>query len=258
MDDYDPTWWQYIFDETYLITDARSVCCPEITATEVDMVVAALGLKPNHRILDLCGGHGRHAMELSRRGYKNVTVVDYSQVMLRVGADEAARAGYSVQFCRADASQLGLADDVFDVVVVMGNSFGYFEKDSQNRRILQEICRLLSPGGKVLLDLVHSDYVRRQLKPSSWHEANEDVVVCRQRRLLKEGVLVREIVLSKKDGLIRDVTYFARLFQARELEILLAHSGFHQINCEGILVSHPKAGDYGLLSKRLLVTACKA
>lgn len=257
MEDYDCTWWQHVFDETYLITDARSVCCPEITAVEVDMVLATLGLNPDDRILDLCGGQGRHAIELTRRGYKNVTVVDYSPVLLRVGAGDAERVGCSVYFCRADASEVGLADGIFDVVLVMGNSFGYFEKDRQNRKILQEICRLLRPGGRVLLDLVHYDYARQQFRPSSWHEANEDVVVCRERKLRNEGILVREIVLSKRRGLVRDVTYFARLFQRQELEDLLAGSGFHQINCAGTLVSQPRVDDYGLLSKRMLVTAHK-
>jgi D-alanine-D-alanine ligase len=254
---YDTNWWQHIFDETYLVTDARSVCCPLTTAAEVDMVEATLGLNSDDRILDLCGGQGRHAIELHKRGYKNVTVVDYSQVLLRVGLKDAAQKGCSIYFCRGDACELGLADSIFDVALLMGNSFGYFEDDSQNQKILQEICRLLKPGGTLLLDLVHNDYARQQFKPSSWHEATRDVVVCRQRKLLDEGVLVREMVISKRSGLIRDVTYFARLFRRKELEVLLAGSGFKQISCAGTLVSHPKPDDYGLLSKRMLVTAQK-
>ena len=257
MDEYDPTWWQHIFDETYLITDARSVCCPEITAAEVDMVEATLRLKAEDRILDLCGGQGRHAIELNRRGYRNVTVVDYSQVLLQVGSHDATKGDCSIHFCRGDACEVGLADDSFDVILVMGNSFGYFKEDSQNQEILREIRRLLKPGGRVLLDLIHSDYARKQFKPSSWHEANEDVVVCRERKLQKEGVLVREIVLSKEGGLIRDVSYFARLFQPQDMEALLTESGFQHIDCGGILVSHPTADDYGLLNKRMLVTAYK-
>jgi D-alanine-D-alanine ligase len=257
MDDYDPTWWQHIFDETYLVTDARSVCCPEVTTAEVDMVEATLRLNTDDRILDLCGGQGRHAIELNRRGYKNVAVVDYSQVLLQVGSRDATKAGCSVRFCRGDACEMGLADGSFDVVLVLGNSFGYFSEDSQNQKILLEICRLLRPGGRVLLDLVHYDYARQQFKPSSWHEANEDVVVCRERKLLDKGVLVREIVLSKRRGLVRDVTYFARLFRRQELEVLLADSGFEQINCGDTLVSHKEADDYGLLSKRMVVSAHK-
>jgi D-alanine-D-alanine ligase len=257
MDEYDATWWQHIFDETYLVTDARSVCCPEVTATEVDMVEATLGLKPDDFILDLCGGQGRHAIELTRRGYRNVMVVDYSQVLLQVGSRDATTVGSSVHFCRGDACRVGLADDSFDVVLVMGNSFGYFKEDSQNQEILREISRLLKTGGKVLLDLIHSDYARAHFKPCSWHEADDDVVVCRERQLEKEGVLVREIVLSKERGLIRDVRYFARLFQPHDMEGLLTDSGFRQIDCGGLLVSHPKADDYGLLNKRMLVTARK-
>jgi len=257
MDGYDTNWWRYIFDETYLVTDARSVCCPVTTAAEVDIVEATLGLNSHDRILDLCGGQGRHAIELHNRGYKNVTVVDYSQVLLRVGLKNAAEAGCPIYFCRGDACELGLADSIFDVVLVMGNSFGYFEDDNQNRRILQEICRLLRPGGKLLLDLIHTDYARQQFKPSSWHEASEDLVVCRQRKLLDAGVLVREMVVSKRSGLIRDVTYFARLFRRKELEVLLADSGFNLITYAGKLVSHPRPADYGLLGKRMVVTAEK-
>ena len=254
---YDPYWWQHIFDETYLITDARSVCCPETTAAEVDMVEASLDLNPEDRILDLCGGQGRHAMELYSRGYKNVTILDYSQVLLRVGARDARKVKCRVHFCRGDACEVGLADSSFHVVLVMGNSFGYFKEDSQNLKVLREISRLLKAGGKVLFDLIHSDYAREQFKPSSWHEANEDVVVCRQRELRTDGVLVREIVLSKRRGLIRDVKYFARLFQHQEIEALLTGSGFHEVNCTGTLISHPRVGDYGLLGKRMVVTAQK-
>jgi hypothetical protein len=41
------------------------------------------------------------------------------------------------------------------------------------------------------------------------------------------------------------------------MEALLTASGFQHIDCDGLLVSHPKADDYGLLNKRMLVTACK-
>jgi D-alanine-D-alanine ligase len=184
-------------------------------------------------------------------------VVDYSQVLLEVGSHDATEVGSSVHFCRGDACMVGLADNSFDAVLVMGNSFGYFKEDGQNKEILREIRRLLKPGGKVLLDLIHSDYARAHFKPSSWHEANEDVVVCRERELQNEGVLVREIVLSKERGLIRDVRYFARLFQPQDMEALLTECGFQQIDCGGLLVSHPKADDYGLLNKRMLVTAFK-
>ena len=57
-----PDWWKSLFDEVYLKTDARSVCDGEITRREIDVVLDLLPIEPHHRILDLCGGHGRHSL----------------------------------------------------------------------------------------------------------------------------------------------------------------------------------------------------
>jgi D-alanine-D-alanine ligase len=34
----DPDWWKTLFDEVYLLTDARSVCDARITRREVDLI----------------------------------------------------------------------------------------------------------------------------------------------------------------------------------------------------------------------------
>ena len=39
MTTFDPDWWKRLFDETYLITDARSVCDERVTRSEVDFLV---------------------------------------------------------------------------------------------------------------------------------------------------------------------------------------------------------------------------
>ena len=67
-------WWKTLFDEVYLVTDAPFVCNPALTKREVDVIENALGLQPAARILDVCGGQGRHALELARRGYQHLTV----------------------------------------------------------------------------------------------------------------------------------------------------------------------------------------
>ncbi len=64
----DPDWWKTLFDDIYLLTDARSVCDEEITRREVDLICELLPIRPDHKILDLCGGHGRHSLELAARG----------------------------------------------------------------------------------------------------------------------------------------------------------------------------------------------
>ena len=85
----DPDWWKTMFDEVYLLTDARSVCDKEITRCEVDLICELTPIRPEHRILDLCGGHGRHSLELCSRGFTGCTLLDYSQHLIDCARIEA-------------------------------------------------------------------------------------------------------------------------------------------------------------------------
>jgi SAM-dependent methyltransferase len=101
--DVDPDWWKTLFDEVYLVTDARSVGDEHITRQEIDIFTALIPLQPRDRILDLCGGHGRHALELCRRGFRDCTVLDYSQPLIDIGVRNAAAWSDSVRFVQGDA-----------------------------------------------------------------------------------------------------------------------------------------------------------
>ena len=91
-------WWKTLFDEVYLITDARSVCNEALTAREVDLISGMIPMQPNQNILDLCGGHGRHSLELCRRGFTHCTVFDFSRTLLRIGARQASQCNLKVEF----------------------------------------------------------------------------------------------------------------------------------------------------------------
>ncbi|MDX1524008.1 MAG: class I SAM-dependent methyltransferase, partial [Anaerolineae bacterium] len=63
-----PDWWRRIFNSIYLKTDADVVDDQKITRYEIDRFIEILNLSPEHQILDLCCGQGRHTLELARRG----------------------------------------------------------------------------------------------------------------------------------------------------------------------------------------------
>ena len=48
----DPDWWKTIFDDVYLLTDARSVCNAEVTCREVDLICQLLPIHPEHRCIE--------------------------------------------------------------------------------------------------------------------------------------------------------------------------------------------------------------
>jgi D-alanine-D-alanine ligase len=255
----EPNWWQSLFDDVYLLTDAPVVCNPALTKREVDVVKQVLRIRSSDHILDLCGGQGRHAIELARHGYQHLTVLDFAPFLLQRGRQEIIDTGLSVSFCRGDARTMPLRSSCMDVVLLMANSFGYFVDAAEDQRVLHEVARVLRRGGRFLLDLFDYDYTVHHFLPESWHEANDDVVVCWKREREGEVIRVREMVLSKTKGLLRDRAYAERLYRPDRLLAMLEAVGFDNPKVhDNVFIYEPDDGrDYGLATHRMLITVIK-
>ena len=251
----DPDWWKTLFDEVYLITDARSVNDDRVTSQEIDIFTALLPMRPQDRILDLCGGHGRHSIELCSRGFLKCTVLDYSQPLLDIGANHAGNKGFDILFLQGDARHTRLDSDTFDHVLILGNSLGYIPNPDADLHILKESSRLLKPGGSLLLDVADGESARTKIAPSAWHQIGEDIVVCRQREVRNGVICAREMVLSKVRGLIRDQTYCIRLYSEDTLEALVRKAGFEDVCVHSDAAVLNCAQDVGCMNHRLVVTA---
>ena len=117
----------------------------------------------------------------------------------------------------------------------------------------------MSSGGRFLLDLTDCDYTVQHFLPESWHEATDDIVICWQRELVKDVINVREMVLSKANGLLRDRTYAERLYHPDALCALLQDAGFTapQVHRNAFIYDPSDGTDYGLATHRMLITATK-
>lgn len=253
--DIDPDWWKTLFDEIYLITDSRSIDDDEITRQEIDIFSSLIPMQPGDCILDLCGGHGRHAIELCRRGWRDCTVLDYSQKLLDIGARNALDKQYPIRFIQGDARQTLLPDEKFDHVLILGNSLGYIMEPDADLRILKESQRLLKPRGWLLIDVSNGEAAQKKLRPQAWHEIGDDVVVCRQRELNGGRIFAREMVLSKAKGLIRDQTYGIQLYNADELADLVIRAGYSDVRVHADMSAMNPTADVGCMNHRLVAVA---
>jgi len=254
----DQDWWKDLFDETYLTTDARSVCNDRLTRREIDFFSQLIPLQTHHRILDLCGGHGRHTLELCRRGFTGCTVLDYSSTLLKKGIQTAGRADCPVGFVQSDARWVPLAPESFDRVLLLGNSLGYAGGEAPDLQILAEALRVMKAGGWLLLDITDGSYVKSHFHANAWHEIGDDVVVCRQREMHDAFVCARELVISKKSGFVRDRTYCLRIYGAEELQQLLDRAGFAQIRVLTDFSPFESEEDVGFMNHRMIATARKS
>ncbi|MFB0517577.1 MAG: methyltransferase domain-containing protein [Candidatus Neomarinimicrobiota bacterium] len=250
-----PDWWNRIFNSLYLKTDADVVNDPRITRNEVDLIIQALELSPRDRILDLCCGQGRHTLELARRGYTRLEGLDRSHYLIQKARDQARQMGAGAKFHEGDARQLPWGADSFDAVLILGNSFGYFETLQDDLRVLKEVRRVLKPWGQLLIDIADGQHLREHYQARSWEWISQQLFVCRERSLSLDGerLVSREVITHVDKGILVDQFYAERLYTRESLERLLAEASFTKVAFpETLVTTSQRAQDLGMMERRII------
>lgn len=249
-------WWRQIFNYLYLKTDGDVVDDINITRREIDQFFEILKLTPDLSILDLSCGQGRHSLELARRGFK-AEGLDRSHYLIQKAKAVAQKEGLNVKFKEGDARTLPYKADSFDVVMILGNSFGYFENVNEDLRVLKEIFRVLKPWGKLLIDATDGDYVRDNYHPRNWEWMDKKHFVCRERSLSadRQRLISREIISHIEKGVIVDQFYAERLYTEDTMIELMKNAGFSDVIFHGQINGESNRNqDLGMMERRILVT----
>lgn len=119
------------------------------TSGECDFIEAELGYDKDKKILDIGCGTGRHAIELTRRGY-SVMGVDLSESQLRKAREKAETEGLDVRFRREDARSLPFEGEFDMVLMLCEGGFPLMETDEMNFEILKNAAKALMKPGKLI------------------------------------------------------------------------------------------------------------
>jgi len=253
-----PDWWRFIFNSNYLKTDGDVVDDISITQDEIDKFAEILSLEKDHTILDLCCGQGRHTLELSRRGFNKVFGLDSSGYLIQRAKKQARKENLIANFREGDARKIPYSPDSFDNVLILGNSFGYFESKEDDLRVLKGVLRIIKPNGKVLIDVSDGNFIKSNFKPRSWEWIDEDYLVCRERSLSKDNqrLISREVIVKVDEGIKADQFYAERLYTKESIKKLLESAGFSNIQFFGIINPDSKRNqDLGMMEQRIIVCA---
>lgn len=125
------------------------------TRQEVAFIQAHAPLPEFRVIADVCCGMGRHARALAALGYE-ITGVERDAAAVEM----ARQLGGGPSYLCADMREAVLPPDKYDAIIVMSQSFGFFDEPG-NAAVLASFRDALRPGGKVVLDLWNPDFFLR-------------------------------------------------------------------------------------------------
>ncbi|MFQ6116427.1 MAG: class I SAM-dependent methyltransferase [bacterium] len=214
------TWYKDWFGEDYLKVYLHRD--EEEAKKQVEFVENILRLKSSDLILDLGCGSGRHALELTQRGY-HVTCLDLSAVLLALAKQKSGEENCCIRFVKADMRHIPFSN-VFDAILSFFTTFGYFKKDEENLQTLKSIGEALKPEGCFFLDYLNKTHVIENLVPFDCRQENGYEVIQERRYNRAEERIEKKITL-KENGEVREYFESVRLYTLEEMQSMLTKSG---------------------------------
>ncbi|KAF9583921.1 hypothetical protein BGW38_008107 [Lunasporangiospora selenospora] len=240
----------------------------------------SLETKSTPRVLDLCCGQGRHILKLaelypalSLHGHDSSKfLVDLAQSRAEAQAQvEGQSSNHAavpllerVHFTVGDSRATSFPDNHFDMIMMLGNAFGYFTDEQEDVSLLREVARILRPGGIFVMDITDGEHTRDTFSPRGWEWVDDEMLVCRERCLSKDQkrLILREIIMNVHKGIIRDQFYQVRLYTRPEIREHFDQVGLetmdeeHDSNTLGKEMSQ-RGEDLGMMEQRQFFVARK-
>jgi len=241
----DETLWRELYP--YVFPADRVAAAP----AQVAQILALAGIDAG-AVLDLCCGPGRHALEFARRGFA-VTGVDRSPFLLERAREKADEAALAVEWVLADMRQFQ-RPAAFDLACNLFTSFGYFEREEDNLRVLRNLWQNLRAGGTLVMDMVGKERVARQGLNEQRTEFADGVVLIQQPRVNPDWTRMHlEWTVARPAGESRTYRFQHSLYSGSGLEHRLLSCGFSHVRLYGDLEGSP----YGPGATRLVAVATK-
>ncbi len=187
----------------------------------VDLILQNVNIPAGSKVLDMACGTGRHSVIFSKKGFQ-VTAVDLSKNLLKIAKDSAEEAGLKINFVHSDLRSFCVTSK-FNLAVNLFTSFGYFEDECDNFKILENAYNLLFENGYFVIDFFNKRYIENNLIPESADTVFDKKII--QKRSI-EGNRVEKQIIIKRNGSEKLFHESVRLYCKDELFNALKSKGF--------------------------------
>jgi SAM-dependent methyltransferase len=241
-------WWKDFFNEHYIKTYAH---LEATTSKEIEGVAKLLDLKHKAKVLDLCCGYGRHCIELAQKGFK-VTGYDLSKFFIERACKSAQALGLKIDFVEGDMRKIPF-ENQFDAAINMFTSFGFFERDEDDLKVLKGVNKSLKKEGKFLLDTINREFLIRNFQSRRWVKKSGFVMLEESFFDLFSSRIETTRTLIFNDNRRKEYSISLRTYTLSEMIDLLNQSNF---TLEGVYGNF-ELKEYGLDSPRMILVSTK-
>ena len=249
MDRADLQWFETFF-QGVVVEMWRQALPPEAAIVDVEFLVRELRLPAGGRVLDVPCGHGRHSIELARRGFR-VTGVDLSSEEIDEARRRARAAHVEVDWRHGDMRDLQW-DAEMDGAFCFGNSFAYFPPDA-TRRFLEAVARSLVPGARFAMDTgAVAECILPRFREREWMRFG-DILFLEENRYDPAESCIETTYTFLRDGESRTRKGLQWIYTARELREMLRQVGLVTLALHG----SPDGAPFELGSPHVLIVAEK-
>ncbi|MDG1347313.1 MAG: class I SAM-dependent methyltransferase [Crocinitomicaceae bacterium] len=217
-------WFASWFDTKYYHTLYRSRDDEE-AKNFITSLVAKLNLPEKSYVLDLACGKGRHSRTLEKLGMR-VLGADLSKESIKSAKKKENK---NLKFLVHDMREV-IDGESFDCVFNLFTSFGYFEKNHENEKVLKGISQMLSPNGLFVFDYLN---LERALDNLVTEETKEiDGIEFNIQRAF-DGNFIRKRIEVKDKGVSFQFEEKVRGFQFNQLKEMMLKDGLKPITIFG-------------------------
>lgn len=224
------------------------------TPGQLETLKAFLGRPGGKPVLDLCCGWGRHALPLAGMGYPLVGLDGSSYFLERARCELNGLKNSRLSLLRGDMRVLPFRESSFAAAIQMYTSFGYGTDPEDDCRVLNELNRVLQPGGTYLLDLINWTLARKAFD-GRYEESYPNFDVVEECRIEPRGNLLSvKRALLYRDGRKPHLYNFEiRMFDRMSLTRLLEEKGFEILDVWGDFDCSP----YRPQKSYRMITVCR-
>lgn len=214
-------WFRNWFDENYL--ELYKHRDENDAQKQINLIVNSLNLNKSTRILDLGCGQGRHLAILNNMGYR-VFGLDISRVLIN-------RAKTNHPHLNLIIGDMREIPGCFDVILSLFTSFGYFDHDMENMKVIFSISSALIKNGWFWLDFLNPPFIEKNIINETITRISPNQEICEKRKI-DNGRIIKDITIIQNDKR-KHYLESVKLYSRQILEQIMTSAGISPLGCYG-------------------------